>query len=236
MPGQAQLHGAARIACAGLAPHPRQDGRPSGEELKICSTRAAEDDPGTGDRHWVTHINKEPRAGLQATELRRAVPIGGPGRGRAPIDRHGCGLGIVARARAGRPERRGTDRGKHLDRGCRCPGFRRCRNRRGGLGGPVRSRSGCDRLASSRWVCAKTGVEEGNVSDRQRRPCQHHSDNPARSAGRLGAFGARWLDRRQRVNRYGVACFCHGRVYSWVGGLGELPVSGTNATAAGEDE
>ena len=26
MPGQAQVDGAARIACAGLAPHPRQDG------------------------------------------------------------------------------------------------------------------------------------------------------------------------------------------------------------------
>jgi hypothetical protein len=25
MPGQAQAHGAARVACTGLAPHPRQD-------------------------------------------------------------------------------------------------------------------------------------------------------------------------------------------------------------------
>ena len=119
MPGQAQVHGAPRIACAGLAPHPRQDGRPSGEQLKICSMRAAEDDPPTGDRHWVTHINKEPCAGLQATELGCAVPIGGPGRGHAPIDRLGCGLGIVARARADRPERRGTNRSKHLGGGAR---------------------------------------------------------------------------------------------------------------------
>ena len=223
-PGQVQVHGAARITRAGLAPHPRQDGCPPGSHLKIRSARAAEHDPGTGDRYWVTHVNKKPRAGLQAAELRRAVPIGGPSRGRARVDRHGCGLGIVAGARAGRPERRSTDRSKYLGRRCRCPGF-------AGVGtGAVAWACACAyplRLRQS-WL-----VRDESVSRLEWKTAMSATASTAHTSTRaIGQRGRRarpvrpervGSDRRQRVSRDGVVCFCHGRVYSRVGRLGRAP-------------
>lgn len=78
-------------------------------------------------------------------------------------------------------------------------------------------------------------MEDGNVSDCQRRPYQHQSDGPAWSAGPLGNVGVHWRDRRRRINRDGVVSFCHGCVSPRSTGLDEFPASGTNATAPAED-